>query len=60
MAYATSFHLDQHFMRGGLGLNNIFDGQWFFEFAQDGGFHRMYLKELGKRDSGVRGKAAKS
>jgi hypothetical protein len=47
-------------MRGGLGLNNIFDGQWFFEFAQDGGFHRMYLKELGKRDSGVRGKAAKS
>ena len=43
MADATRFDLDQHFVRAGLRLRDLFDAQWRFEFAQDGGFHCVYL-----------------
>src|ERR1700731_2810212 len=44
MAHATRFHLDQHFLRVGLGPSDVFDSQLLFEFVQDGGLHRVHLK----------------
>jgi hypothetical protein len=46
MAHAAGFHLDQHFVRGGLRLSDFFDTERLFEFAQDRGFHRMSLNEF--------------
>src|SRR5271155_3036203 len=47
MAHAAGFDFDQDFVRGGLGLLDLFDIQGRFEFAQDGGFHGVGLSELG-------------
>jgi hypothetical protein len=46
VAYAAGFDFDQHFVRGGLGLRDLFDAQWGFEFAQYGGFHGVNLSEI--------------
>jgi hypothetical protein len=46
MTDATRFHFDQHLVRVGLWINHVFDGQWRFEFAQNGCSHRGYLEAL--------------
>jgi hypothetical protein len=51
MAHAASLHLDEHFMRVGLGPIDFFDSQRLSEFVQDGGFHRVHLEKVALRNS---------
>jgi hypothetical protein len=51
VADAARFHLDQNIVYSRLWLIDLFYAQRRFEFAQDGGFHRVNLNESGMRDS---------
>jgi hypothetical protein len=51
MADAACFDFDEHFLRVGLRLIDVFDAQRRFEFAEHGGFHCLCLNGLGMRDS---------
>jgi hypothetical protein len=50
MADATRFHFDQYLVRVKPRLNHFFDGQWCFEFAQNGCSHCVYLEGREMRD----------
>src|SRR5580692_6279367 len=51
MTDAARLDFDEHFVRLGLRLLDVFDGQRGFELVQDGGFHRAHLGESGMWDS---------
>jgi hypothetical protein len=52
MADAARLDLDQHFMRVGTWLRNVFDAKWRFELAKYGCFHYDRFNDMGMRDSG--------
>jgi hypothetical protein len=51
MAHAARFDLDQHFMRVGTRLRNVFDAKWRFELTKYGRFHCDRFIDVGMRDS---------